>query len=133
MLADVSPLVRSLNTKRVLPSPDDVRGPRTVLAAVTIGDCAARPGGGGGSRREVLVLGRDSTVGQAVEALGEAGVLSAPIIDAATGDYHGFVSLADVVSWLVRGLFPTLLSPSLVRASSFCPPQGCCFVAPSSF
>ena len=61
----------------------------------------------------VLTIPSCATVGQALRELAAADVLAAPAIDAATGDYAGWISCGGLVAQILRQLYPALTDPTL--------------------
>ena len=107
-------------------SPDDMRDMRKVLATWTVKrfrawrdaeGCDATVAGGG---RTILTLNHDVTIEAALSALSQRGVLSAPVVDATTGDYSGwFFTCSAVLTRILAELFPSLLDDaSLVTADA---------------
>jgi CBS domain-containing protein len=62
----------------------------------------------------VLTLPTSATVGQALRDLAAADVLAAPAVDAASGDYAGWVSCGNLLRQLLRALYPRVLDPELL-------------------
>lgn len=116
---------------------DEARPARELLASITIADFAeardAQPAAP--SPRRIVVLSTATTIEDALAVLSDRDILSAPILCEHTGFYvgaprclhlfqttrahalrsikQGWFSLSTVLRWLIQGLFPKLLSPSL--------------------
>jgi hypothetical protein len=80
-------------TTTVVPlTPDDVRAVRRVLSEWTLeryGAVRDEQRAKGGAPRQLLILKHNATLEEALRTLSAKGVLSAPIVDAYTGDYIG--------------------------------------------
>jgi len=51
---------------------------------------------------------------QALRDLAAANVLAAPAVDAATGEYAGWISVGSLLQQILRGMYPALLDPEFV-------------------
>ena len=60
----------------------------------------------------VVTLGRTCTIGEALKVLGRHGILSAPVVDNTTGEFHGFASCLDITHAFIDGLDPALCRSS---------------------
>ncbi len=151
-------------------SAEDVRAVRRVLSEWTLERYTAvrdEQRSKGAAPRELLILKHNMTLADALSTLSDKGVLSAPIVDAYTGDYigarkrahavasantrarererdsarsrmrrqsasqankrafltpphlgAGFLSMGDILKWLLKGLYPSLLDPELRTAAA---------------
>lgn len=96
------------------PSADDVRDVRRVLASWNLERYIAvrdQQRVAGEAPQQLVWLGHNATLQDALRTLSNHRILSAPILDAYTGDYLGFFSLSDLLNWLLKGLYPELLAP----------------------
>ena len=98
------------------PSAADVRDVRRVLASwsleryISIRDEQRAIGE---APRELVWLRHNATLEEALQSLSHHRILSAPILDAYSGEFVGFFSLGDLLKWLLKGLYPSLLAPEL--------------------
>ena len=103
------------------PSAADVRDVRRVLASwsleryISIRD---EQRASGEAPRELVWLRHNATLEEALQTLSSFRILSAPILDAYSGDFVGFFSLGDLLKWLLKGLYPALLQPELTSADA---------------
>ncbi|EFN53812.1 hypothetical protein CHLNCDRAFT_53630 [Chlorella variabilis] len=58
---------------------------------------------------ELIKFTTAQSVGDALKALAAYNILSAPVSDAATGEYVGMVDVADIMGSMLRGVYPELL------------------------
>ena len=103
------------------PSADDVRDVRRVLASWSLERYIAvrdEQRAKGEAPRDLVWLRHNSTLEEALQTLSTHRILSAPILDAYSGDFVGFFSLGDLLKWLLKGLYPALLSPELNTAEA---------------
>jgi len=69
-----------------------------------------------------IVLKSDVTIGEALQTMAEADILSAPVLNACKGmpgtAFLGWLDVADIVCSLLKELFPTLLDPALATCGA---------------
>lgn len=58
---------------------------------------------------ELIKFTTAQSVGDTLKALAAYNILSAPVSDAATGEYVGMVDVADIMGSMLRGVYPELL------------------------
>ncbi|KAL4419761.1 hypothetical protein ABPG75_006859 [Micractinium tetrahymenae] len=64
---------------------------------------------------ELIKFSTAQTVGEAMKVLAAYNILSAPVSDAATGEYVGMLDVADVLGGVVRGVYPELLEKGFLE------------------
>jgi CBS-domain-containing membrane protein len=95
---------------------DDVREARRVLASWSLDKYLAvreEQRAKGEAPRDLVWLRHNATLEEALQTLSMHKILSAPILDAYSGDFLGFFGLGDLLKWLLKGLYPTLLNTEL--------------------
>ena len=95
---------------------DDVRDARRVLASWSLDKYLAvreEQRAKGEAPRDLVWLRHNATLEEALQTLSTHKILSAPILDAYSGDFLGFFSMGDLLKWLLKGLYPTLLNMEL--------------------
>ena len=105
----------------LLPTADDVRDVRRVLASWDLERYIAvrdEQRASGDAPPELVFLRHNATLEEALRTLSVHRILSAPILNAYTGDFSGFFSLSDLLKSLLKGLFPALLAPQLTSAEA---------------
>ena len=94
-------------------SVNNLRPSRSLLAEWTLARfLATRP------PSHVVTLEADMTVGAALAALNRHSILSAPVVNAENADVVGIISVRDVLSAFLAGVYPGLLRGSTADAAS---------------
>ncbi|ACO62776.1 predicted protein [Micromonas commoda] len=99
-------------------SADDLGDGATPVGSGAFGWTAEGPPGRRRARRRrprgVLTIPTRATVGQALRDLAAADVLAAPAVDAATGEYAGWISVGSLLEQILGAMYPALLDPEFV-------------------